>query len=284
MSAPPVTDAAALREYFAAQEARTLQPWRATREQFRREVAAYAKIGKTERIDMFVDMAKSAMLSADEVLTATYTLFGSEDDLAFYSTILLRRRGRDRIASHNWYVAEQLGEAFIDQHGSVLSTLAHPLFPADHGCQVLNIRLLYEAARQPVGAGAGQRRSTLFRDDDDVTGAGYLPVQPAGDGQGWVVDVGGIEAAFTQLQQAQQQVQQQVLQSIRTAAARPQQPRQRSAPTAQQHQQQWQPQQQQQQQWQSRGQQRGRGRDSGPRGGDGATESPAASQPPPRGF
>ncbi|MDP3759028.1 MAG: hypothetical protein Q8R01_00765 [Ramlibacter sp.] len=260
------TDSAALREYFAAQESRTLEPWRATLEIRKREWEAFGRKTQAELINEMVDQAKARALTSSDVLQLMYLFFTNADAQRSYAACVLRRRGHSRIRVHNWLVAREIGEDFLAEFGPRLDDLPFPLFPPDPRFSTLNTRLLNEAA-QVVGAGSRALPSVFLWDDvaSTVRGAGALPVTQI-EGQ-WGVDTSPIEVAFTHLQARVEGLEKQAQRQQRQAQPQTQhqQPQQHQRTYQQQSYQQ--PQQSYQQPQQQYQQQRSRGRRGGAQGG-----------------
>lgn len=79
----------------------------------------------------FLDLAKSSMLSPEHVRFGTYVLYGTGDGRDVLSGLLLRFHGVQLIQAHNWYVAGQQEETFMQIHGSALARMHWPLSPPD---------------------------------------------------------------------------------------------------------------------------------------------------------
>ena len=198
-NANPDSTGEALLRHFSEEEKRARERWRATAERLAVQREQFATEPTEDQRALFVDLAKSSMLSAAEVLTGTYLMFGDNAALRFYSGILLRCSESERILSHNMYVASKLGDTFLSTHGDAIVSLAWPLFPPDARFSALNQRLLFEAGG---ATGAGAYNPSVFR-KSSVQGGGYFaPVVQTPEHPGGVVDLSEIERAFVALQNA----------------------------------------------------------------------------------
>ena len=201
----------ALAVHFRQAELRELEPWRVSLQRFRQRSERWAAEDVALRQQAFVDAAKSNALTAVEVLLGTYALFGGDDAVAFLGSLMVREQPEERIRSHNLYVGQACGEAFLAQYGRQLERLEWPLFPPDERFSALNAALLRGVPLDPVSGGG--RKPTLlpklFRrgdllgleggaSDKDPRGGGVLPVQVSEHGAAFV-DVKPIEDAFNGL-------------------------------------------------------------------------------------
>ena len=192
----------ALLEFFTAQERRTQQRWRARFERHLAERSAIESETLAHQRAMYVDMAKSSLLSPDDVIAGTYLLFGDDAARRFYIGTVLRHRGLQRVIEHNLFVASKMPESFLHIHGETLLTFPWPLFPCDAPFSALNEKLLHEGTPQgPTGAGAPATRPSVFRATDLTGGAYYVPVQTDSNSGASYVDLSEIEAAYLTMQQ-----------------------------------------------------------------------------------
>jgi hypothetical protein len=141
-------------------ERRRLFPWRASYEQaveFFYFIASHVTVESSTT--KMVELCKEALLSEEDVMSLTYTLFtpgvpmlknavavsapASSADRLVYATILLTKRGRDRVLAHNWWVAKFLGESFLQENGAKIERLNFPLFPPLPEFEGLNLKLLF---------------------------------------------------------------------------------------------------------------------------------------------
>ena len=194
-----------LREYFETKEKRELEKWRSMAERQQRQREAILADSLREQQSLFIDLAKNAMLTPQEVMIGVYLLFGDEEALRFFRGVLLRARGKDRIVAHNFFVASLLPPVFLATHGDTLVDFPFPLFPPDARFSALNQKLLHEGIE--IQGGAAQPDTftlpSVFR--SAPSGGGYFaPVQTAPDGSQFV-DLSEIESAYLVMQHNMQQ-------------------------------------------------------------------------------
>lgn len=191
------------------QEQRALDPWRIDAQRYEAEAAAYAAIGDEKTARMAVGLAKARRLSPADVMTLSYTVFGSPQALKFYSHVLMQKTGTDRVRAHNHFVARACGEEFLRQWGSKLASLAYPLFPAgDDAFNTLNIILLGEES-EVVGGSSRRSAPSVFKPEPQPEGAGYLAPVIDVDGHA-AVDLGPAESAVIALQRRVAQLERRV--------------------------------------------------------------------------
>jgi len=192
-----------LADYFRAERARLVEPWRNAAEKADNIVKGIKRQSIEEQKELFLDMAKNAMLTEQEVLFGQYLFYGDTADVHLLRGLLLAARGADRIRIHNFVVASAREESFLRMHGEALQGLAFPLFPAARVFAALNEKLLVEVVpcggRAPKAAGGtAKQRPSVYAARTDVDGGGALPVVPADNGS-WVVDTTPIENAFGEI-------------------------------------------------------------------------------------
>jgi hypothetical protein len=142
---------AALVAHFVDADALKLDPWRAERKKAKR--FAEQALSLSYESDA-LESAKAGQLTADEVITLTYTLYATEEKtMKILNRLLLEKRGMERIRIHNWYVAEALGEDWLTSNGEAVAKLAFPLFPPRPEYSTLNKRLLLSVSSDVVGGG-----------------------------------------------------------------------------------------------------------------------------------
>lgn len=190
--------------YLEAAEARTREPWRGIRDVHRagvKQLFSNADQNRRAIVTLAVDLAKAGELSIEDAMSIQYVVFGSPEDHLFFSHILLRMSGVDRIHAHNWYVAEMLGPVFIDTYGEILSRLEFPLFPNKEEFSGLNTRLLKWASEAPTGGGAKKAIPPMFKNSTPkITGGEYwAPVLSTATGP--AANLTEIESAFSTLTQ-----------------------------------------------------------------------------------
>jgi len=182
-------------DYFRAERARVVEPWRNAAEKVENIVKGIRRQTIDEQRELFLDMAKNAMLTEQEVLFGQYLFYGEPADVHLLRGMLLAARGGDRIRLHNFVVASEREESFLRMHGEVLQYLQYPLFPASRSFAALNEKLLAEV-HGPSGGGTRKQKPSVF--SVDPSGGETLPVVTTKDG-GWGVDTSQIEEAFGQV-------------------------------------------------------------------------------------
>ena len=214
----------ALTEHFNAQELRLLQPWRMGFQQACFQLDAFEKLTTEGLRKQAVSACKAKQLSANDVLSLTYTLFADQAAANVYAAILLDRPPEERIMLHNWYVARvyvrNRGDQWLHQHGAAVAMLKHPFFPPTEDFDSLNLKLLRtcEAVSAAGVDGKGAADDLYLRPSfpnpkknaaksADVTG-GALPFPVISDGAGGAcVDLQSVLDAFTGMQRQIAQLQ-----------------------------------------------------------------------------
>ena len=147
------------------------------------------------------------MLGQQEVLLAQYLLFAESAEMGRYSllSLILFVSRKERLAIHNWGIAQLMDRADLLAHGAAIAALDMPLFPPNAGeeCAALNTRML-RGSDESVSGGSAQASqawtSAFFSESASllpgrrVTGAGYAPVGQLQDGS-WAADTSAAEAA-----------------------------------------------------------------------------------------
>ena len=110
-------------------EMREAEPWRTQQQRATRERAVLTAIPTKDRQKQFILRAKDRNLTPMEMICGTYLIFGTEDDKAFFSAVLLQKGEAERTVAHNWFVAEKSGPDFLLAHGALIGRLRLPLFP-----------------------------------------------------------------------------------------------------------------------------------------------------------
>jgi hypothetical protein len=215
---PPPIDGTNLASYLEGSERRRVQPWRAQEDAGNRSIEATLKGTSISREDAkaaYVDRARSALISPADALVACYRWFADDAGKEFYDQLLFHTDdGPERVATHNWYVAKRLGEAFVNKHGATIATLPWPLFGWDNAFSALNTKILAEAAA-PHGAGPLiERHCSVFR-HTPTGGAFPVPVQTTSDGQAYV-DLGPADDAVRAIRKEMAQMQRTLAAEIRS--------------------------------------------------------------------
>ena len=192
----------ALLQFLKEQDRRHVDKWLSVasrlegqREEFRVETTEM-------RQALFLDLAKAKMLTQDQVMVMTYTLYGTSEDQGFFMSMQLRMSGQELIRAHNFFVASGREKGFLSSYGDLLVSMPWPLFPPGKEFSALNQQLLVEASSL---LGGGGRTCSLFK--DSLLGGGYsVPVQDCQGPQPFVVldevenTVGGILQRLARLE------------------------------------------------------------------------------------
>ena len=201
---------AKLEKYFSSRDEREAFPWkrdekRALLQVERMQEAVADRSASADIEKEFVRAAKNSLLSPAEVLTGQYLIFGDATDgpLSLLH-LLLRVPANQRIAVHNWSLAQMMPKATKEAYGNEIAKLTVPLFPPKSDeLAALNIKLLSSVCDSMVATGGGNTKhaqQALFRiDANDIfnseygpsaavapRGAGILPVQLTPDGHAYV--------------------------------------------------------------------------------------------------
>lgn len=210
MSCQRPNDSAALAAHFARETAFKYEPWRATREKYARFIDSTTTSQAPERRQAIIDMAKQHLLSADDVMYVTYSMFGDDRARAVFAATVMQKTGIERIRTHNWFVAQGYGEQWTTDNGEAIERLTLPLFPALPEFRSLNAELLRAGVS---GGGSDERgrrlfaaREELYRDPTVTTpavpasgttqgGAPFIPVGQDQQGQ-LVADCDSVARAF----------------------------------------------------------------------------------------
>jgi len=146
----------ALLSHFSEEEKRNREKWRATEERLTEQRKSVLADTLIEQQNLFVDLAKTSMLCAEDVLTSTYTLFGDDEALRFFRGIILRTHGRERITAHNFYVASRLPPSFLATFGELLIDDSIPAISSRRTMLSDQSKTpLHEGREAPQGAGIG---------------------------------------------------------------------------------------------------------------------------------
>lgn len=179
-----------LRSYFARQERRQREPWRASLEKMDALLESASSADFNALKTHFINSCKNELISAQDALASTYILFGTPESQRFYASIVAFPLEL-RVRYHNFYVARDHPQ-LLSVYGALIEKLQFPLFPACTELEALNLRLL----TLTEGASSGKTPPSLYR--QETFGSGYIPVLTAQDGT-MGVDVTAIENAFAQV-------------------------------------------------------------------------------------
>ena len=205
--------------YYKLREERELQAWRRDYQATKRHIDAVFKlydeephVAWKELQEEFIEKAKGKLLTPSQMIHGNYLLFASDKGrYAFAKTLVLYGEKR-ATHTHNWVVASEAGEAFIDAEGEAVSTLNFPLFPHEQkSMRSMNFALLH-SGDGISGGGASLSKKTqqqeFFRQlkeeiqvpVPEIFGGGYIGL-PVVDG---AVDVGdafnGLASRVSQLE------------------------------------------------------------------------------------
>ena len=182
----------ALLQFLKEQDRRHVDKWLSVASRLEGQRDEFRAEDTEMRQSLFLDLAKAKMLTQDQVMVATYSLYGSPQDQGLFTSMQLRMSGQDLVRAHNFYVASLREKGFLSTYGSLLVSMPWPLFPHCKEFSALNQQLLVEASSVQGGGG----RSTMFR--ETPLGGGYpLQVQDV-HGQPFV-DMGEIQEAFGEM-------------------------------------------------------------------------------------
>ena len=165
LAARPQQDA--LAGFFARQEERTLEPWRARLATVSREADGLRAADDATTQALALDLARAQLLGAGDVLLLSALVWADDSDRAFYRSLLLRRlEWPERVRAHNWWVARKCGETFLAAYAARLDSFPWPLFPAAAQFSGLNTKLLAESSDAPAGGGRGKPSlPRVYRED-----------------------------------------------------------------------------------------------------------------------
>ena len=121
--------------------------------------------------------AKAGLISTDTSLVLSYVLYTRDPNLGRFllASLLLNVPQDQRLATHNWALAQEMESSRKYALGENIARLTAPLWPPQcTGADTLNAQLL----RACDGSG----EAPVFSPGGLVAGAGWLPVQQQGDG------------------------------------------------------------------------------------------------------
>jgi hypothetical protein len=196
-SRPDADLATHLREAAAEKD----DPWRKRRAAIKRRTAGWDDefqsdpAGAWESLRQhFGKAGRNALLDEDRAQELASILCASPLQLYRRARALLQFNPGDRMALHNFTVAEAMGESFVETWGPIVEGLAVPLFPARPEHEDTNQKLLAQMASYSAVSGGGPARHpklTIFARPLPIAGAGYKA--PVEDG---AVDLGIVENEF----------------------------------------------------------------------------------------
>ena len=195
---PEADLAAHLREAAAEKD----EPWRKRRAAIKRRTAGWDDefqsdpAGAWESLRQhFGKAGRNALLDEDRAQELATILCASPLQMYRRARALLQLPPGDRMALHNFTVADAMGEGFVETWGPVLESLPVPLFPARPEHEDTNQKMLAQMAGYTSVSGGGPSRHprlTVFaRPLPIASGAGYKA--PVEDG---AVDLGIVENEF----------------------------------------------------------------------------------------
>lgn len=200
----------ALADYLSGESKKRHQKWRVPYEEFTLFEKGWMAEARAKKQETFRNLAREGLISPMEVMIGTYVLFGKDKDITFLQSLLVNVSDSKRIQYHNWYVAREWGEAFLQQHGLAITELTTPLFPNDDAFGPQNVRIFRQHESVEGGGEKSTERVVAFGTTISPTAqptatpqsttktifAGGYPIQVV-DGY---VDVGVVEDAISWLQ------------------------------------------------------------------------------------
>lgn len=147
---------------------------------------------------MFEANATAGLVSAESCLVLNYLLYGSDEKYSRYylASLLLLCPPAQRLATHNWQLAQQLDTGLKHAIGEAIQKLKTPLWPPGaKGAETLNAKLLRGVEVQ----GGSSEEASLYANEtlipQDPEAAGVLPVQQQNNGT-YAVDTTALEQSF----------------------------------------------------------------------------------------
>jgi hypothetical protein len=101
-------------------------------------------------------------------------VLGGAHDHAFYANLLIGdKTPHERIVAHNWRMATERGEVFLDQVGKYIEHFRFPLLPAVEELRVDNEKLVVDMKKSIKDPKAGGKDNVpdIFRQEEDATPA-----------------------------------------------------------------------------------------------------------------
>jgi hypothetical protein len=203
--APEDSNTGALVKLFTQQEQERRDPWRVNLKHYAAALARFEGHTVKHRQEEMLARAKNALITREDVMLLTFSLFGTGPTRDVYASIVLSVADlQDRVRHHNWYVAQSLGEQWVSQHGAAVDKLTEPLFPPVPAFAALNAKLLTEAGQSTVSGGAArylEPSAAPKPGKKPAASGGAYPLQVVPDGQGGhVVDLQVVSDAYSRLQ------------------------------------------------------------------------------------
>jgi hypothetical protein len=206
--------AASVTDYFRARDERSIFPWKIDEQrallQWARVAEEFADANAFDLLrNEFTAQAKASMLSPLEVLLGQYCLFSKDTEFGIFSlmSLILRIPPAQRVACHNWQLAQLMPKATKEAHGTAIAALHVPLFPpACDSLAAFNTKMLTATDATVIGGASATEHALFARGSglfggqiEEAAGGSALPVVNFGE-HGWGVDVTAIETAFANLQ------------------------------------------------------------------------------------
>jgi hypothetical protein len=201
----PRQETVSLLEHFREEKRDKLQPWRLEEAKVTQQLAmvhaAYEKPDAWEALQKeFTGRAKLGILSETEVLLGSHVLFCNDLDREAYALmamLLTIPPGEQRLAFHNWSVAQTMSDTRKIAHGPEIAALKAPLFPETAELEVVNSKLFATQAQgitggeamysQHVGLFTNKQRlpeKVLVKGGGNALPSGFcLPVQHDSEGR-----------------------------------------------------------------------------------------------------
>lgn len=191
------TEPETLTKYFKDAELRSHQPWRRDMEKFETLSLDWAQMSIDDKRDVFLNKAKTNLLTPCETMLSVYLLYGNETDLDFLRSLLVCSSGSLRLLMHNLYVAKNREPSFLNSYGERIVDLSVPLFPAAREFSAINTMVLEESVQ---GGGPGRK---IFKEGEEGDPLGGGPIhfflQTNEEGNHYV-DMTNVDAAVGALQ------------------------------------------------------------------------------------
>ena len=163
---PSVNGASDLTKFLERKDLRERHAWKRSQETARdvilRASAAFSVADAFGTLgEQFRSRAEAGLLGAMEVMLASYALFASDPESGRFllAYLLVHVPEKQRLQVHNWNVANDMPESWVEANGDGIANLQLPLFP--RSCVVLNEKVL--AIGAGLLSGGGQQVDSIFR-------------------------------------------------------------------------------------------------------------------------